>query len=496
MKQQYKNQKVVGLLQKALGQGADLSQLAVFETIAFNTLPVTKRGSIFDKAVATANTLQEMSKFVQEEGFIPLHTMHMQGNELPVGRVFHAETIQRYSEKTNSLVSDLHALFYISQSTQEGRDLVDKINAGVVNEVSVGVASKVMKCSGCEFDYNGPEADIMNFWDQTCPNGHTIGLDGIHLVLDGLDRFYELSLVSLGAADHARILNPENAIIAREGDKIGIAADASPLDITLRVLSATKGMEIKMNYLKKADVEALKARLSKIGEKALAANHTPAKEILAGVKDQMTQMEGKDLLDKMKEVVSKFDGTEEDTVAGGSADTLSGGGADTVIADTVEGGSADTVEGGDSDDTLEGGSAVLTVNVDTVIQLKAENLNLSKALKDREGENLEFKLDAAALKAKVTELENENKALKLDSDELKFVKEFLALSAQTLLVASGCKEPVLGKTASELIEQIKTSQASLSKLPAGGLGCVTPADIAAKNSVVSSGSVNAFKTVN
>lgn len=497
MKQLYKNQKVVSLLQKALGTGADLSQLAVFETVAFNTLPLNKRGSIFDKAVATPVTLQEMAKYIQDEGFVPLHTRHMQGQELPVGRVFHAETVQRFSDKTNSIVSDLHALFYIPQNTQEGKDYIDKLNAGVINEVSVGVASKSLKCSQCQFDYYSPEANIMNFFDQTCPDGHTIGKDGCHAVLDGLDRFYELSLVSIGAADHARILNPEQSIIAREGDNMRVAADSSPLDITLRVLSATKGMEINMSILKKSDLEALKGRINTLAKNALDAKFPAVLDAISEIKETMTQVEAKAVLDKVREAVAKFDSGEADTVTGADtvdADTVT---ADTVSADTVEGGAADTVAGAaEGDDTIVSAGADLSVNLNTVITLKAENLNLATALKERDGEFMEYKLDMSALKSRITELETENTVLKADSLELKAAKEFLELSAQTLLVASGVKDPKVAKTTPELIAQIKTSQATLSNLPVGGLGIVTPADIASKTGGVSSGSVNAFKTVN
>jgi len=221
------------LSQIALVTGApvDPSQIAIFETISLNTLPVSKKGSIYEGAVATPGLLSDMAAHIKAGNSVPLHTLHNQGGELPVGKVFLAGT---------NGPEELRSLFYVPRNTAEGADLITKLNTSVIDEVSVGVMAAHMRCSQCGWDYRGSDASMMNLFDRECANGHVIGENGTHLILDGLDRWYELSLVSLGAANNAKIVGRARQILGKEEYNRLAASGNDPEIMTLFITPTRK----------------------------------------------------------------------------------------------------------------------------------------------------------------------------------------------------------------------------------------------------------------
>lgn len=203
---------MLAALTKAFGGPVDTSKIAIFECIALTPQPISKAGTIFDRAVPQMGMLSDMVSQVQTGGFVKLHKMHDQGGGLftepgmPIGNVFEAGIVD----------GALRSLFYIGRDTAEGQDLIAKLNNGTIDEVSVGAKSKHMRCSECGWDYLGADATMMNIFDRTCANGHIIGENGVHLKLDGLDRWYELSLVSIGAARGAKIVGRTRASLGKE----------------------------------------------------------------------------------------------------------------------------------------------------------------------------------------------------------------------------------------------------------------------------------------
>lgn len=190
---------------------ADVSEtdIVVFEATAASTRPITKPGSVFHEAQISRATLQAMAEAVNTKGqSVPLHTLHLQGNELPVGRVFAGRL-----EDTATGQTDLKAQFYLAKSEV---DMIEKINLGILDEVSVGMTSEKMSCSKCGWDYRGEDATFMHFLDQTCENGHTIGESGTHVIMQGLDRWMELSLVSRGASRGAKIHGRAKSLMPKE----------------------------------------------------------------------------------------------------------------------------------------------------------------------------------------------------------------------------------------------------------------------------------------
>lgn len=215
------------------GEDVDLTKVVVFETVAASTRPINKKGSIFDKGVISASTLIEMANYLTaQKGFVPLHTLHQQGNELPLGRFFYAEVLP--STKGDGSM-DLVAQFYISASET---DKIEKMEAGIIDEVSITLRTKTMLCSECGWDFLGRDASIMNLIDQTCGNDHTVGQNGVHLNLNGMEAWTETSLVSKGASSNAKIVGrARQRLSAEHYEKLaasGINPEATFLTATIK----------------------------------------------------------------------------------------------------------------------------------------------------------------------------------------------------------------------------------------------------------------------
>ena len=222
--------KIAGLIASATDGAVDPNTVSVYESVSLTGLPVAKR-NIFEGAVHPENTLREMAAAAATRPMprhIPMHTNHEQGYEMPVGKVFHAE----YMTDTNG-VGEVRSLFYIGNNEA---DLVAKLEANSIDEVSVGVRYKHLNCSQCGWDYMGPEANMMNFYDRMCANEHAIGVDGVHVICNGLDQWMEQSLVSLGAAQGAKIVSRTKSLLGQESYT---ALAASGIDPTFTTLFAT-----------------------------------------------------------------------------------------------------------------------------------------------------------------------------------------------------------------------------------------------------------------
>lgn len=154
-----------------------------FKAIVANLQPLDKAGSIFHKGRFSASALAQMARMASQG--VPLHRLHRTDDELPIGRVFSGEV----------LGSELQVLFYVSPNKP---DIEADIDAGIINEVSVSVRPSSLLCSKCRAEYMGDARAIMN---ATCPNGHD---DPV--IIDAIDKFLELSLVSRGAAQGTSIL--------------------------------------------------------------------------------------------------------------------------------------------------------------------------------------------------------------------------------------------------------------------------------------------------
>lgn len=256
--------------------GVDPNNVSVYEAISINSLPVRKKGTLFDGAVHSTLTLQEMAAVVARRPspeHVPVHKLHDQGYELPVGKTFHAEFID-----TNG-IGEVRSLFYLPNTETV---LVDKLESGAIEEVSVGVRYKHINCSQCGWDFLGEDASDENIWMQTCGNDHEIGVDGTHVMLNGLDRWMEQSLVSLGAAKGAKIVGRTKSLLGVEKYNALAASGHNPSLSTLYASATprpTKELDMDLTELikeltntktslalKEGEVATLKASADKIPE--------------------------------------------------------------------------------------------------------------------------------------------------------------------------------------------------------------------------------------
>lgn len=204
--------KIAAAIARSTDNSVDPATVAVFQTSAYNTLPVSKKGTLFDQSRVTETTLRQMADYLNVgTQYAPLHLVHDQSEgELPVGRVFAGEVT------TNEHgVAELQNLFYIPLAT--GADLIAKLDTAVIDEVSVGLRPQHINCSECGFDYLGADATWENIYMRQCNNEHYIGENGTHAILNGMDKYMELSLVSRGAAQKTKILSREKSLMASLG---------------------------------------------------------------------------------------------------------------------------------------------------------------------------------------------------------------------------------------------------------------------------------------
>lgn len=199
-----------------MGSEPNYDQIAVFEMTAVTSLPLSKRWSIYDKAQITMATFEEAAAYLNQGGFVPFHTLHQQGYEIPVGRVFYGE-----AQKNTKGFDELRVLAFID--TAAHADLADKMDNGIVEEVSVGMSFKQLLCSACGDDLL---SDLGKVWDRTCANGHVIGMGDHHVKPNGLGVFSELSAVSKGASQGAKILGMQKRNLAASLGKFDLALTA------------------------------------------------------------------------------------------------------------------------------------------------------------------------------------------------------------------------------------------------------------------------------
>lgn len=250
-------------IERVTGTAITAEDIVVFEASVANTQPLNKMGSIFNGGQITEDTLRQMAAALNSgEESVPLHTLHMQGGELPVGKVFQAEVVKSGDG------AELRAMFYLPKSEAS---MVEKINLGIIDEVSIGMKSKALLCSKCGFDYFGADATFENLYSQTCGNDHTVGVDGTHVMLSGLDKWMELSLVSRGASSKPKILGRTKQVMAKETyDRI--AADGLPPEaVVLFTASDDKKEDDLMDPEIKAQLDAFGAQLEELKELVAAA---------------------------------------------------------------------------------------------------------------------------------------------------------------------------------------------------------------------------------
>lgn len=232
-----KSPRVKKLLQAQVGEKTDLSQFAVFELRANDTLPITRAGGLLANSRMSSTYLSQMAEHINKGNYVPVIQLHQTQDRLPSGRILDAKV---YDNEADFNQKDLHLLIYLQASDPDA----SKIDSGIINEVSTGTTPKSVKCSACDFDFYGSEDNRKKLWagrgyTPLCDNGHQWGMNGNHLKLDGMKEFREISIVTRGAVPNAQVIKAENVRLAAESDEINLSAKFNA-DILLSTVADAK----------------------------------------------------------------------------------------------------------------------------------------------------------------------------------------------------------------------------------------------------------------
>lgn len=273
-------ERIKTFIKSSVGDDIDYEKIAAFEATAVTSLPLNKRGSVFDRGQITAETFIEAANLINTGTFVPLHTLHEQGYEIPVGRLFYGEHV-----RSNQGVDELRVLFFLDGTSP---DLISRLDTGVLEEVSVGMQFKRLLCSTCNIDLM---EDNESIWSQTCKNGHVMGMGTNHVKPDGVANFREMSLVSKGASNGAKVLGAQKRLLASAYYKDGSALAASLKDPEFMLFGSPTKLAEEDPML----IAELQAKLAKAeGDLTLTATaKTEAEGKVAVLEAAKTEAEGK-----------------------------------------------------------------------------------------------------------------------------------------------------------------------------------------------------------
>lgn len=252
VKQITKTPEIIARLKQAIGSSAPVDNLAVFEAIALNNLPLRKKQHVYNGAVAQRSFLLEMALALETESR-PLQVMH-EGGVLPIGRVFQGRVV-------DGVDTELRVLFWVDK---EHEDKIRQIDNGTIDQVSVGVLPKQMICSADGFDFFGPDASLENIFTGTTPDGHTVGENGVYCKMVGLEAFFEMSLVGQGGAQNARIVNNDQSAFSPHLKALAASTSLDRLALTATATIREKPtMDVKelLAELRTAEKDGMKAQL-------------------------------------------------------------------------------------------------------------------------------------------------------------------------------------------------------------------------------------------
>ena len=198
------NETIISKMKSVLGEDISPDNYVVYKARAISTEAISKRGSnLLNGATPTENFIRSIVAMANEpQKNVSVHTMH-DDRSLPIGRVFDMWEVVEFDS--------VHAAYaYLAiLKNDENKGVIEKIDCGILDEVSIGFEIKSGKCSVCGWDFfdnNLSEDDkFEHLWNATCANGHVMGKDGAHLVLDAPKSFSEISIVNQGAAHKAKI---------------------------------------------------------------------------------------------------------------------------------------------------------------------------------------------------------------------------------------------------------------------------------------------------
>lgn len=228
------------------GQDVDFNQIVLYQARGISTEPISQN-TLYNKGQLTRNALVEMMNLINDPlNTVTLQTMH-DGEVLPFGKVIHTELIDEPE------ASALYTLFAVST---EHQDLINKIDNGIIDEVSYGFKAKRILCSECGKDFLDEDVSMWDLLEGHCPNCDAImGKDGAHVNVPSIESVRELSLVTRGAAKHAKILDTiyQMAMSDKSSPVITLTKEGVKDDLLKLNLCSTLVKDMEMN---KEELEA------------------------------------------------------------------------------------------------------------------------------------------------------------------------------------------------------------------------------------------------
>ena len=262
-------------IQDKCGTSVDFNQIAVYQARGISTEQISQN-TLYDKGNLTRNALADMEALIND----PLNNVSIQAmhdvSELPQGKVFHAELVDE-----NNATSALYTLFGVST---EHPDIINKIDNGIIDEVSFGFRPKQILCSECGKDFLDKDVSFIDIMEGHCPEcGAYMGEDGAHVVVPGIEKVSELSLVNRGAAKHAKILDSvyqmamsedSTVTLTKEGMKddllkLNLCSTISKEEVDMTPEEITAAVEAAMSAHKE-EQDKLQSTIASLGEEKAA----------------------------------------------------------------------------------------------------------------------------------------------------------------------------------------------------------------------------------
>jgi hypothetical protein len=327
------------------GTDVDLNKIVFYQARGISTEPI-HQGTLYDKGILERQALVDMLNLVNDPlNTVTLQTMHNQ-EVLPTGRVFYAELV----DEQNTGHSALYTLFGVSTNHPE---IISDVDNGIIDEVSYSFMPKKILCNKCNKDFLDNDVDLFDFITGTCPEcGAVMGKDDAHVIVPGVESVRELSLVTRGAAKHAKILDSmyQMAMSDKNSPVITLTKKGVKKDLCVFNLCSTiynKEVEMNPEELKAAilaateplsnEVKDMKVSLASLGQEkaALEAAKNEAENAKAALEEEKASLseekarletelaDSKKEIERLKGVEASFDEEiKKVLVAAGLSDTI------------------------------------------------------------------------------------------------------------------------------------------------------------------------------
>lgn len=319
-------------IQDKCGTSVDFNQIAVYQARGISTEKISQN-TLYDKGNLTREALADMEALIND----PLNNVSIQAmhdvSELPQGKVFHAELVDE-----NNATSALYTLFGVST---EHPDIINKIDNGIIDEVSFGFRPKQILCSECGKDFLDKDVSFIDIMEGHCPEcGAYMGEDGAHVVVPGIEKVSELSLVNRGAAKHAKILDSvyqmamsedSTVTLTKEGMKddllkLNLCSTISKEEVDMTPEEITAAVEAAMSAHKE-EQDKLQSTIASLGEEKAALEEAKklAEDEKAALAQEKVDLETAlaEAKKKAEEIQSAFDAEiQKVLVAAGLSETV------------------------------------------------------------------------------------------------------------------------------------------------------------------------------